>query len=172
MTETVRGNEPKRRSAGSKPALAGAAGKPVARRRGERSTYFLRLVNNPPENPLALIDSIRQGFPAGVVKEASEFFEIPEKRVLAAVGLAATTAHRLLKADKPVDPATSERMNRIASLTRRAIEVFGTEENARVWMTRSNLALGDNAPLDLLDTEVGAQAVERVLVAIETGGVV
>ena len=60
----------------------------------------------------------------------------------------------------------------VAIVTREAIDVFGGADPAKDWMLRPNHALGDTPPLDLLDTEIGANAVRRILVAIAQGGVV
>src|SRR5574340_657482 len=143
----------------------------AARTRPRRGTItFAALLGARRESGLQAIEAIRQGFEVRTFKEASAFFEIPETRLFRVVGMAVSSAHRLEKARRRADPATSERLYRISALTQRAIEVFGDEDKARTWMTRPNLTLGQNAPLELMDTEVGAQAVRRILTAIETGG--
>jgi uncharacterized protein (DUF2384 family) len=43
---------------------------------------------------------------------------------------------------------------------------------AREWLLRPNLALGDVSPLDLLDTEIGANAVRRTLLTIAESGAI
>jgi putative toxin-antitoxin system antitoxin component (TIGR02293 family) len=63
----------------------------------------------------------------------------------------------------------SERIVRLARIVARSTEVFGTEERALGWLKEPNRALGENAPLSLLDTDIGAQAVEDVLGRIEHG---
>jgi putative toxin-antitoxin system antitoxin component (TIGR02293 family) len=51
-----------------------------------------------------------------------------------------------------------------------ALEVFESNEKATEWMRQPNRTLGGAAPLDLMDTEPGANAVRQVLNAIATGG--
>jgi len=50
-----------------------------------------------------------------------------------------------------------------------AIEVLGSVEKARRWMRKDNRALGGASPLSLLDTDVGAEAVDDVLTRVEQG---
>lgn len=59
----------------------------------------------------------------------------------------------------------------IGLVTAKAIEVFGNEERASVWLNSVNLAFGDT-PMSILDTAEGRNEVMKVLVAIAYGGVV
>lgn len=136
------------------------------------ATRFASFIDKEPTTGEWLIKRVRKGYPVELVKHASMFFGIPDKRVLQVIGVPSTTAHRYQTQGKPLDPAASERVHRVAIVTRQAIDVFGGAEPAKVWMLRPNHALGDTAPLDLLDTEIGANAVRRILVAIAEGGVV
>jgi hypothetical protein len=52
---------------------------------------------------------------------------------------------------------------------KRCIEVFGDKDKAIRWMRSPILALGCQAPLDLLDTEEGVELVMTTLVGIEYG---
>jgi len=49
---------------------------------------------------------------------------------------------------------------------------LGNDETATRWLRRSNRALGGSTPLELIDTELGARAVENVLGRIAYSGVV
>ena len=133
---------------------------------------FAAFIAKEPTTGELLIERVRKGYPANLVKHAGMFFSIPEKRVLQVIGVPSTTAHRYQTQGKPLDPAASERVHRVAIVTREAIDVFGATEPAKDWMLRPNHALGGSPPLDLLDTEIGANAVRRILVAIAQGGVV
>lgn len=63
--------------------------------------------------------------------------------------------------DTPPDAAT-----RILAL---AETVMGDRQRALSWLTAPKLSLGNEAPMDLLDTEPGAQAVEELLYSIDEG---
>jgi putative toxin-antitoxin system antitoxin component (TIGR02293 family) len=63
----------------------------------------------------------------------------------------------------------SDRLARIARVTRVAIDAFGDEMAARGWLTQPSRALGGAVPLELLDTDPGAEAVTDELGRIEFG---
>jgi putative toxin-antitoxin system antitoxin component (TIGR02293 family) len=62
----------------------------------------------------------------------------------------------------------SDRLNRLAKIEARAVEVFEDEEIAANWLKAPNRVLGEK-PISLLDTEAGTDMVERVLTRIEYG---
>ena len=54
-------------------------------------------------------------------------------------------------------------------ITALAERVFNDSEKAQVWLIRPNHALGDLAPLFLLDTDTGIAEVKRILGCVEYG---
>jgi putative toxin-antitoxin system antitoxin component (TIGR02293 family) len=50
-----------------------------------------------------------------------------------------------------------------------ANRVFENPEESAAWIQSSNAALGNQQPLDLLDTDIGVQQVDQVLGRIEHG---
>jgi len=52
-----------------------------------------------------------------------------------------------------------------------ANEYLGGQEQATRWLKRPNRALGGVAPIDAIDTELGARQVENVLGRIAYGGI-
>lgn len=105
------------------------------------------------------------------MKAASSFFGVPDARIQHIAHVPASTASRLEKKQANIDPAATERVFRMGAVTRMAIAVFENEVAAIDWMRQPNRALGNTAPLDLMDTEPGAVSVRQVLNAIATGGV-
>ncbi|MES2933319.1 MAG: antitoxin Xre/MbcA/ParS toxin-binding domain-containing protein [Pseudomonadota bacterium] len=132
---------------------------------------FSEIVSGIPIAGAKAIQSIREGYPAAVLKAASGFFEVPESRIQKIAHVPASTANRLQKNESLLDSGATERVYRMGTVTRMAIDVFQSETAAVAWMRQPNLALGDAAPLDLMDTEPGAVSVRQVLNAIATGGV-
>ena len=65
----------------------------------------------------------------------------------------------------------SDRLYRLARIVALAKQYVGDAETAARWLRRPNRALGGNIPLGLIDTELGARAVENVLGRIAFGGV-
>lgn len=148
-----------------------------ARARSESSTNksgastFTQIVSAEPLAGFAAVSVIREGYPARILKAASDFFGVSDARIQTIVRVPATTAHRLEKNQSKIDPAATERVYRMGTVTRMAIEVFEDRDSAVAWMRQPNRALGDVAPLDLMDTEPGAVSVRQVLNALATGGV-
>ncbi|HWW08487.1 type II toxin-antitoxin system Xre/ParS family antitoxin [Collimonas sp.] len=132
---------------------------------------FKQIVSGKPMAGFAAVKVIREGYPAQVLKAASSFLGVSDARIQTIAQVPATTASRLEKNQSKIDSAATERVYRMGTVTRMAIEVFADKDSAIEWMRRPNRALGDAAPLDLMDTEPGAVAVRQVLNAIETGGV-
>ena len=56
------------------------------------------------------------------------------------------------------------RLARVVRVATRAEEALADEAKAHRWLRTPNRALSGRAPLDLLDTDIGARTVERVLV--------
>ena len=116
------------------------------------------------------IDVIRSGVSAKNLVLFAEAVKVPQEAVFRVVGIPATTAKRKLSKDENLDPAMTERLIRIYRLEKLAEDVFGDSEDARKWLRTENLGLGAT-PLSMLDTDLGAQEVSRVLHAIAYGGV-
>lgn len=63
----------------------------------------------------------------------------------------------------------SDRLMRVAHVLAMAEETFGSREKAGIWMRRQTAPLDGEAPLNLLDTDVGARAVEALLGRVAYG---
>jgi putative toxin-antitoxin system antitoxin component (TIGR02293 family) len=63
----------------------------------------------------------------------------------------------------------SDRLARVARVTRRAVDAFGDEAQALEWLRRTNRTLGGTPPLELLGTDAGAELVADELGRIEYG---
>ena len=123
------------------------------------------------ETPTAAkIEAIRTGIDAGVVDDMVRYFDVPKNQIFEILLTPPSTAHRLIKDRRPLDPAASERVVRVADITRLAEETFGGREPAARWLKTPNLALANATPLSMLDTEPGAGEVRRILSAIDYGG--
>lgn len=63
----------------------------------------------------------------------------------------------------------SDRLVRVARVLAAAEETFGNREKAGAWLRRPTTALAGERPLELLDTDEGARAVETLLGRIAHG---
>ena len=133
------------------------------------STAFTKFVAKE-TSTAAKIDAIRTGINASVVDDMVRYFDVSKGEIFDILLTPPSTAHRLIKEKRPLDPAASERVVRVADITRTAEETFGGREAAARWLKTPNLALENAAPLSMLDTEPGAGEVRRILSAINYGG--
>lgn len=125
------------------------------------------------ETPLAeKIDLIRGGVAARVVDDMVEYLGVSKQVIFQVLHTPESTAHKLIKDKRRLSAAASERVVRVADITRIAEETFGGQDAAAHWLTSPNLALGGVTPLSMLDTEPGASEIRRILSSINYGGAV
>lgn len=115
---------------------------------------------------------IQAGLKPEVTQMLREAFQLNLKGLEILLGISGSTIDRRKRSGKPLDATTSEKLDRIAEVTHHAEEVFADREAAIDWMRRKHPALGDESPIMLCGTELGANQVRRVLNALEWGGVV
>jgi putative toxin-antitoxin system antitoxin component (TIGR02293 family) len=66
---------------------------------------------------------------------------------------------------------TNRQERRLARIIALAKHYLGDTHAANRWLKRPNAALGGKTPLELMDTEPGARAMENVLGRIAYGGI-
>jgi putative toxin-antitoxin system antitoxin component (TIGR02293 family) len=111
---------------------------------------------------------IREGLPFSSLETVMKRFGLNRDEVSSALDLPPRTLARR-KQERRLRPAESDRLFRLARLAAQAAQVLGSEDKASRWLHTPNRALGGEAPLTLLDTDLGARQVEDVLGRIEHG---
>ena len=167
---TLKQTRSKSAGAGQQPAQR-ALGNVATGKAKTGSMLFKQIVTGKPVAGFDAIATIREGYSASMLKAASSYFNVPDVRIQTIVRIPASTASRLEKKLARIDPGATERIYRMGTVTRMAIEVFENEDVAINWMRQPNRVFRNVAPLDLMDTEPGATSVRQVLNAIATGGV-
>jgi putative toxin-antitoxin system antitoxin component (TIGR02293 family) len=119
------------------------------------------------ENPIRLIGTVRQGFPTESLDVMAGHLKIDRLVLLRVLGISERTVQRKHQLAERLSPSASDRLARIDRIFDLAVEVFGGEDKAAEWLKRSSRPLGNEAPIELLDTDAGAQEVERELRQIE-----
>src|SRR5262245_16613290 len=114
---------------------------------------------------------IRRGVTARVVDDMVDYLDVPKTEVFKVLRTPESTTHQLIKDNRPLDAGASERVVRVAEITRMAEETFGGRQAATQWLKTANLALDGATPLSMLDTEPGTGEVRRILASINYGGV-
>ena len=121
------------------------------------------------ETSMDFVSLVRTGLPVAALEAVTRELDLPVDATAALLGLARRTIARRKQANAPLDSLQSERVLRAASALAHATDVLGSLEKARRWMLKANRSLGGAIPLSLLDTDIGAAAVNDALSRIEYG---
>jgi putative toxin-antitoxin system antitoxin component (TIGR02293 family) len=151
----------------------GAAAAPVTSRKKRRAAKGL-FANSPltfldSGDPARIIELIRKGLPAQSVDFVAGLLSLSRAAFLEAIKIAPSTVERRLRTAEALTSEESDRVSRAAKVLRRAVEVFGDEEQGKAWMIDSVSSLGGRTPLSLLDTMEGCELVINTLARIEYG---
>ena len=114
--------------------------------------------------------AIREGLPQAVVEEVMQATGLTLRELAETLDLSARSLQRRRRAGR-LARHESDRLYRLARIVALAKHYLGDGETARGWLKRPNRALGGRTPLGLIDTELGARAVENILGRIAYGGV-
>lgn len=114
--------------------------------------------------------AIRDGFPQPVVQEVMHGAGITLKVLAASLDLSPRSLQRRRREGR-LARYESDRLYRLARIVALAKHYIGDDQSATRWLKRANRALGGASPLESVDTELGARAVEEVLGRLAYGGV-
>jgi len=112
---------------------------------------------------------VLQGYPFTAFESVRKEIDLPQKQLSEIVGMTESTLARRKRDNQPLTAIESDRLYRVARITALAFEVFGDEDKARIWMKRPNDVLDGEIPLNLLETEIGANQVSDELLRILYG---
>lgn len=118
---------------------------------------------------LELIEQIQEGLPPAAFERLGEVTGVGADELAELVAVSRRTVARRKERGEPLDPATSERLVRLALLYARVAEVVGDEPLARQWLRTPRAAFSGKTPLELARTELGAREVEDLLLRVEHG---
>jgi putative toxin-antitoxin system antitoxin component (TIGR02293 family) len=116
----------------------------------------------------AVIQRTRTGLPYAALEAVAKRYAIPLPTLARVLGLPARTLARRKK-EGQLAAGESDRLLRLARVAAGAEDVLGAADKAGQWLQKPNRALRGTAPLDLLDTDLGAEEVMTVLGRIEHG---
>ena len=114
--------------------------------------------------------TVKTGLPFASLEALMGKFGLARDETAAALHLPQRTVARRKKQQKfPADE--SDRLLRLARIGAQAAATLGSQEKAAQWLRKPNRALGNEAPLDLIDSDIGTRQVEEVLGRIEHGNI-
>jgi putative toxin-antitoxin system antitoxin component (TIGR02293 family) len=116
-----------------------------------------------------LAQLVRRGLPATSVTALADKLAVGNAALSRKLGIPQRTLTRRLSQGARLTAAESDRTVRLARVYANAVEMIGDEGKAVEWLRTPNRALGGERPLDQLDTDPGARAVEDILGRIAYG---
>ena len=121
-----------------------------------------------PHSSLDWVGMIREGIPAAAVESILSAVRLSQSELAQALCIPERTLARR-KREGVLNSDESSKVLRLARVVSRASEVFDDPAAAVDWLKAQNAALRGNAPLSLLDTDIGAESVLDTLGRIEHG---
>lgn len=111
------------------------------------------------------------GLDGGVLRRLRQRLGLTITELSRVLGAGERTVIRKEQDRSALSPTEADRAYRLARIADLAIELIGDETNAVAWLRLPNAYLGGEAPVAVLDTEVGTDLVMESLYAIAYGGV-
>ena len=132
---------------------------------GGKKVFKRRIVNVD-----QLRETVKAGLPYASLEALIGKFGLAREEAALALHLPQRTIARRKK-EQRLQADESDRLLRLARVGAQAAATLGGEEKAVHWLRRPNRALGNRAPLDLIDSDIGTRQVEEVLGRIEHGNI-
>lgn len=114
------------------------------------------------------VAEIRAGLPFAGFLELQAALGLSGTALGDLIGIPARTLQRRREEGR-LSKEESDRLDRVRRLHRQAVATLGSQEAARSWLTRPQMALAGFTPLDLADTGAGAREVENLLGRLDYG---
>jgi putative toxin-antitoxin system antitoxin component (TIGR02293 family) len=133
-----------------------------------RVTVKVLKLGNRVKTALDLHHAIQEGLAYDGIELLAAVLDTDADEIARIVALPKRTLARR-RASGVLSMSESERVVRLARAYARALDVLGDPAKAGRWLRASNRSLAGEAPIDLVETDVGARAVEDVLGRIEHG---
>lgn len=121
-------------------------------------------------NPIDVHRELLAGLPFSSLAKFERASKLTWSEIARIIGVPARTLARRKQKKTKFRPDESERLYRLASLYRLAIELFdGDEAAAKHWLESPRKAFGGASGFELARTEVGARRVESLIHQLENG---
>jgi len=118
---------------------------------------------------LTLAERVEEGFPVKSFLRLQRTLRMGSSDLARIVNITMRTLARR-KATGHLEPDESDRLLRVASMYKAALDLFESDQEAALaWLSRPNRALNGKTPLHLATTDVGAREVERLITRLEHG---
>jgi putative toxin-antitoxin system antitoxin component (TIGR02293 family) len=120
------------------------------------------------KDPIKEIETVRKGINPELIEKFLNDQSFVVKDVLNRLKITTSTYFAKKKEHKLLDSGSTEKFLRLFSVLQNTQEILGKQE-AKNWLYRKIPSLGNQIPMDLLDTEAGHRLVEQALLQIKYG---
>lgn len=125
------------------------------------------------EQPAAdVVRTIRRGIPARSFAEVASKVRLSKQDLARKLGLAQRTITRKQGAGARLTSEETEKVMRVVRVQHLARKLFTDDDAVAEWLRTPAPALEGIAPIDLLDTDLGAREVESLIQGIAHGNVI
>lgn len=114
---------------------------------------------------------VQGGVSGRMLRAVRERLGLTIAEVARVLGAGERTVIRKEQQQAPLSATEADRAYRLARVADLATELIGDEGKAKSWLRTPSTYLGGEAPVGMLDTEVGTELVVESLYAIAYGGV-
>jgi putative toxin-antitoxin system antitoxin component (TIGR02293 family) len=124
----------------------------------------------PPASAYEAHEAIENGLPAAALRNfKAAVTELSDKAWAEIIMVSVTQLKRLRTGDKKLPIDVGSQLVLFAVMLSRAEDILGGRAAALLWLGQEQVALSGRRPIDLLDTYIGANLVERTLTQIDYG---
>ena len=122
------------------------------------------------DDKYVLAIAVKRGIPKNLFMEIAQFSKLDDEQWSKSLGINVRTFQRHKKAEKHTfNPNHSERIFDIAEVFNEGIEVFDSLDDFKEWLNSPSIPLGNNKPIEMLDSSYGKELVMEELSRIEHG---
>jgi len=119
-----------------------------------------------------VVRAIRRGIPARSFAEVAAKVRLSKQDLAMKLGLAQRTMTRKQGAGARLTADETEKIMRVVRIQNLARKLFTDDDATAEWLRTPAPALKGTAPIDLLDTDMGAREVEALILGIAHGNVI
>lgn len=112
------------------------------------------------------VAAVRAGLPYTALERVQDRLEVSDELFAHVLGISSRTLKRRRKEGR-LTTNESDRLVLLAEVTTLATQTFDSTETARRWLHEPHSLLGDESPLDHMDTITGIEEVKSMLYHIE-----
>ena len=131
------------------------------------SIVIPELVGSERPDSMKIIGAIRNGLPGTALGKVAEVYQMPKTEMYSILNISPKTGQRVVS--KKLDKVISDHLVQMVKVFCRTYEIFKSFDKTMRWLKSPCYALGNQVPVQLLDTTEGTELVMNTLGCIEYG---